>query len=239
MISTTRRAGARNSRDPEQTRSTIIKAATEEFATRGLKGARVDAIAKRTRTTRAMIYYYFRSKEGLYLRVLEQAYRGIREAEKTLDLAHLPPEQAMRRLVAFTFDYYQSNPDFVALVIAENQSGGKFIRKAHRMHRMNVSIIETISAVLHVGAIDGVFRRGVDPVDVHMTIAALGWFQIANRHTFGYLFGRDMTSRAYIERTRELVTAVVLRYVANTSQEHAPESDARSLERAALPRQYG
>jgi AcrR family transcriptional regulator len=207
-------AAMRKPRDPEQTRGDILLAATQEFAARGLKGARVDAVAKRTRTTRAMIYYYFKSKEELYLSVLENAYRGIREAEKTLDLAHLEPVEAMRRLVAFTFDYYQTHPTFVELVVAENQAGGRYIKKVTRMHRLNVSIIDTISAVLHVGAIDGVFRSGIDPVDVHMTIAALGWYQIAKRHTIGYMYDRDMGSRAHIEHARALVTEIVLRFLA-------------------------
>ena len=203
----------RNTRDPAQTRASIISSATEEFSTRGVKGARLDAIASRTRTTRAMIYYYFGSKEGLYLAVLETAYRGVREAETGLDLAHLAPIEAMRRLVEFTFDYYYEHPSFVALIVAENQSGGKFIRKLDHIDRMNVSIIDTIAAILQVGALDGVFRAGIDPVEVHMMIAALGLFQIANRHTFGYLFDRDMSSKQYIERTKALVSDVVLRYL--------------------------
>ena len=180
---------------------------------RGVKGARLDAVASRTRTTRAMIYYYFGSKEGLYLAVLETAYRSIREAETTLDLAHLAPVEAMHRLVEFTFDYYYEHPNFVALVVAENQSGGKFIRKLKHIDRVNVSIIDTIAAILQVGVLDGVFRPGIDPVEIHMMIAALGLFQIANRHTFGYLFDRDMSSKPYIERTKALVTDIVLRYL--------------------------
>jgi AcrR family transcriptional regulator len=204
----------RKPKDATQSRAEILAAAIQEFATRGLEGARVEAIAKRTRTTRAMIYYYFGSKGGLYVAVLENAYRGIREAEKKLDLAHLPPVDAMRCLVGFTFDYYHEHPSFVALVIAENQSGGRYIRKVTRMHRLNVSIIEFIAEVLARGAREGVFRTGLDPVDVHMTIASLGWFQIANRHTFGYIFGRDFTSPPQIARNRELITETVLRFVA-------------------------
>jgi len=203
-----------NRRDPDQTKADIIRAATQEFAARGLRGARVDAVAKRTRSTRAMIYYYFKSKEGLYLAVIEGAYSTIRQAERELDLAHLHPEEAMRRLVAFTFDYFQAHPDFVALVIAENQSGGEFIRKVRSMHHINESIIDTLSQVLRAGAVNGVFRADVDPVDVHMAIAALGWFQVANRHTFGYLFDRNMVSRQHVNRARALITEIVLRYLA-------------------------
>ncbi len=208
-----RLAAMRKPKDPDGNRADILQAATTEFAARGLHGARIDAIARKTRTTRAMVYYYFGSKEGLYLAVLEEAYRGIREAEKKLDLTHLPPQEAMRQLVAFTFDYYQAHPDFVALVVAENQSRGRHLRKMHRMRRMNVSIVDTIDDVLERGRREGAFRGGFDAIELHMTIAALGWFQIANRHTFGYLFRRDFASRETVKRHRELVMDIVWQFV--------------------------
>lgn len=218
-------AAMRKPKDPTKSRAEILAAASQEFATRGLEGARVDAIASRTRTTRAMIYYYFGSKQGLYIAVLENAYRGIRDAEKTLDLGHAPPVEAMRRLVAFTLDYYQEHPSFVALVIAENQSGGRHIRKANRMHRLNSSIVDVISDVLVRGAREGTFRTDVDAVDLHMTIASLGWFQIANRHTFGYIFGRDFASPRQIQHNKRLITDIVLRFVgAEANRKHSGHS---------------
>jgi AcrR family transcriptional regulator len=224
-------AAMRKPKDPQRSRAEILDAASEEFAARGLEGARVDAVARRTRTTRAMIYYYFRSKEGLYLAVLENAYRGIREAEQTLDLAHLSPEVAMQHLVAFTFDYYQSHPEFVALVIAENQSGAKYIRKMQRMRRLNASIIDTIDDVLDRGRREGVFRAGFDAVELHMTIAALGWFQVANRHTFGYLFRRDLAAAKAIERNRALITDVVLRFVGSDACRKQPAARAEQRDK--------
>ena len=115
-------------RDPERTRGEILDAAIDEFSARGLLGGRIDAIAERTATTKRMIYYYFGSREGLYAAALEDAYRGIRDAERALDLAHLSPPDAIRHLVSFTLDYYHAHPSFVALVVAENQSGGRHIR---------------------------------------------------------------------------------------------------------------
>src|SRR5262249_13181941 len=141
--------------------------ATKEFATRGLNGASLDAVARRTRTTRAMIYYYFKSKEGLYLAVLENAYRGIREAEMRLELSEESPEKAIRHLVAFSLNYYQDHPEFVALIVAENQTGGRHIRKMQRMQSLNVSIVDTIAAVLERGRRAGLFREDLDAVDVH------------------------------------------------------------------------
>jgi AcrR family transcriptional regulator len=206
-------AAMRMPRNPDASRADILRAATDEFAGRGLDGARIDAIARRTRTTRAMIYYYFKSKEGLYRAVLEEAYRGIREAEKTLDLAHLPAKEAVAELVSFTFDYYQSLPEFVALVVAENQAGGRHIRKMQRIRRLNASIVDTIAAVLERGRADGTLRADIDPIDVHMTIAALGWFEIANRHTFGYLFRRDFAAAETVERDRARIIDVVWQFV--------------------------
>lgn len=206
-------AAMRKPKDPEGSRSDILRAATMEFAARGFGGARVDAIARATRITRAMIYYYYGSKEGLYLAVLEQAYLGIRQAEKRLDLAHLPPVEAMRELVGFTFDYYHAHPEFVALVIAENQAGGRHIRRMRKMKRQNVTAVQSIRSVLERGRRDGLFRDGFDAIDLHMTIAALGWFQIANRHTFGYLFQRDFTAPATLAHHRALVIDVVLQFV--------------------------
>ncbi len=206
-------AAMRKPRDPEASRADILRAATGEFAARGLDGARVDAIARRTRTTRAMIYYYFKSKEALYRAVFEEAYRGIREAEKGLDLAHLPAREAVAELVSFTFDYYHAHPEFVALVVAENQSGGRHIRRMQRIRRLNASIVDTIADVLARGQREGTLRAGVDPIELHMTIAALGWFEIANRHTFGYLFKRDFADAATVERDRARIIDVVWQYV--------------------------
>jgi AcrR family transcriptional regulator len=216
-----RSAAMRKPRNPEASRADILRAATGEFAARGLDGARLDSIARRTRTTRAMIYYYFRSKEGLYLAVLEEAYRGIREAEKTLELAHLPPREAIGQLVSFTFDYYQAHPEFVALVVAENQSGGRHIRKLHRIRRVNASIVDTIGDVLERGRAEGTLRPDVDAIDLHMTIAALGWFEIANRHTFGYLFRRDFGAPEMVERDRARIIDVVWRFVRSGDEAEA------------------
>lgn len=219
----------RKPKDSAGNQADIIRAATAEFSKRGFGGARIDAISRQTRTTRAMIYYYFGTKEKLYLAVLEGAYRAIREEEKELDLKHMPPELAMRRLVEFTFDFYQTHPEFVALVVAENQVGGRHIRKMREIQRANFSVIDTIDFVLARGRSSGAFRTGFDSVELHMTIASLGWFHIANRHTFGYLFDIDFRSSDVLARHRALVTEVVMRFVSSSgaSLEKAAQSSRR------------
>jgi len=206
-------AAMRKPKSPEASKAAILSAAIDEFAQRGYEGTRIDAIAKNTNTTRAMVYYYFNSKEELYAAVLESVYQGIRESEKTLDLEHVAPEEAMRRLVAFTFDYYQDNPHFVKIVVAENQAGGRLIRKMARMKRINRSIVQVLDDVLQRGARQGTFRAGLDALDVHMLIASLGWFQIANRYSFGVLFGRDFAAPSIKARHKTLIVEAVMRFV--------------------------
>ena len=206
----------RKPKAPEANRARIVKAAIDEFASRGFKGASMDAIAARTDTTRALINYYFGGKERLYLAVLEHVYAEIREAEGLLDLDHLAPVNAIRRIVQFTFDYYLSHEGFVRLVVAENQAKGRHLKKSKAMRTLNRPIIDTLGRVVERGQADGSFRAGVDAVDVHMMIAALGMFNVTNRYTFSAIFQRDMGAKGNVRRRRELVTEAILRYLAKT-----------------------
>jgi AcrR family transcriptional regulator len=200
-------------RNAERTRAEILAAATREFSERGLNGARVDAIAARTRTNKRMLYYYFKSKRQLFMAVLEDAYRRIRKAEQELRLDDLPPLAAMRRLVEFTCDYHWKNPEFTKLVAIENVQKGKNIARSASISSLNISIIDATEKVLRRGADAGVFREGLDAVSLHMTISALPLFQIANRYTFGTIFRHDMASAEALAVRRRDIVDMVLRYV--------------------------
>jgi len=208
-----RHAAMRKPKAPEANRARIIQAAMDEFAARGFKGASMDAIAARTHTTRALINYYFGSKEQLYIAVLEQVYGEIREAEGKLDLDHLAPEDAVRRIVEFTFNYYLDHEGFVRLVVAENQVKGRHLKKSKAMRSLNRTIIDTLARVIARGQAEGLFRSALDPVEVHMSIAALGMFNVTNQHTFSAIFQRDMGARGDVRRRRETVTEVILSYL--------------------------
>jgi len=208
-----RNAAMRKPKAPEANRARIIKAAIDEFASRGFKGASMDAIAARTHTTRAMINYYFGSKEKVYLAVLEHVYAEIRQAEGLLDLDHLPPVDAIRRIVEFTFNYYLDHEGFVRLVVAENQARGRHFRKSKAMRSLNRPIIDTLARVIARGQAEGSFRAAADPVEVHMAIAALGMFNVTNQYTFGAIFQRDMGAKGDVRRRREMVTEVILGYL--------------------------
>lgn len=211
-----RTAAMRKPKAPEANRAQIIQAAEDEFASRGFKGASMDAIASRTRTTRAMINYYFGGKEKLYLAVLEHVYSQIREAEGELDLDHLAPVAAVRRIVEFTFDYYLSHQGFVRIVVAENQAKGRHFRKSRAMRTLNRPIIDTLARVIRRGQAGGEFRADAQAVEVHMAIAALGMFNVTNQYTFGAIFQRDMGAKGNVGRRRELVAELVLGYLKKT-----------------------
>jgi AcrR family transcriptional regulator len=212
-----RRSAMRKPKAPEANRARIIQAATDEFASRGFKGASMDAIAARTRTTRAMINYYFGTKEKLYLAVLEGVYSEIRQAEAQLDLDHLAPVEAIRRIVDFTFRYYIEHESFVRLVIAENQVKGRHLKKSKAMRTLNRPIIALLSRVMSRGQAEGSFRGGLDPLDVHMAIAALGNFNVSHQHTFSAIFQRDMGGKGDVDGRCAVVTDLVLRYLMNRS----------------------
>lgn len=203
----------RKPKAPEASRAGIIAAALDEFAARGFKGASMDAIAARTDTTRALINYYFGSKEKLYIAVLERVYAEIREAEAALDLDQLEPVEAIRRYVEFTFNYYLTHEGFVRLVVAENQAKGRHLKKSKAMRTLNRPIIEQLGRVIARGQASGRFRSDADPVEIHKTVAALGMFNMTNQYTFGSIFQREMGAKGDVARRRDIVAEIILSYL--------------------------
>lgn len=199
--------------DPERTMAGILKVATAEFAAKGLAGARIDAIADATHTSKRMIYYYFGSKEGLYIRVLEDSYRRMRSIESEQSLDDLPPEEALRKLVAFTFDHHQGNQDYIRLVMTENMARGAYLAQSTTVQQLNVQAIEAIRRLYDRGVAQGLFRPGLDPVDIHASISALAFFNVSNRYTFGLIFKRDGQSAEALAERRANVVEMLVRFV--------------------------
>jgi AcrR family transcriptional regulator len=190
-------------RDPDRTRRRILDAATAEFARAGLGGARVDRIAARSRANKRMLYYYFGSKEALFLAALEESYARIRSAERDLDLEHSDPREALRRLVDFTWRYFVENPEFMTLLNSENLHKGRHVKRSRRVREMHSPLVETLRAILRRGERAGLFRRGLDPVQLYISIAGEGYFYLSNRYTLSRIFGRDlMDRRALASRAR-------------------------------------
>jgi len=206
-----RAAGA--SRDPERTRAAILQAAITEISAKSLNGARVDAIAKRAGVNKRMIYHYFGDKQGLYLVVLEETYGAIRAAEIGLNLAELDPVAGMRRLVLFTWRYFIEHPEFLSLLATENFNRAAYLKRSKRIRHLHAPLVGMISDLLARGAKQKLFRAAVDPVELYISIAALGFFYLSNRHTLSTIFGRDLSAPQRLTERAEHIVEMILAYL--------------------------
>ncbi len=216
LASTTKRAARSGksqswTQDPDGVRRNILAVARDEFVENGLSGARVDEIAAKTSTSKRMIYYYFGDKEGLYRAVLEEAYARIRTFERSLELTALPPREAIASLTGFTFDYHADNPDFVRLVMVENIHHARHLKSSTKIGELNLSAIDMIAGIYRRGVDDGTFREGLDPIDIHLTISALSFYNVSNRASIHQVFGHDMAAHDARLRRRQSVIDTVLR----------------------------
>lgn len=200
--------------EEDGTRTRILNIALQEFSRLGLSGARIDAIAAESGVNKGMIYYYFGSKEGLYVAALEESYRRFREIEGGLHIDEgLAPLPALRKLVSASFDFHAAHPEFIRMVMSENINQGEYIRKIPELRAINRSAIDLLERLCQRGIEQGVFRADVDPVDLHMSISALSFYNVSNRHTFSFIFGRDLGAAEVHAARRECVVDTILRYV--------------------------
>ncbi|MEY2952530.1 MAG: hypothetical protein RLZZ401_617 [Pseudomonadota bacterium] len=207
------KAPSSRTNDPVRTMAGILEVATQEFAEKGLSGARIDEIAELTRTSKRMIYYYFGSKEGLYLAVLEESYRRMRSIEAELHLEDLAPVAALQRLVGFTFDHHQGNPAYIRLVMSENMQRGSYLAQSKIIQELNVSAVLAIRQLYQRGVAAGEFRSGLDALDIHASISALTFFNVSNQHTFGLIFKHDTQAATALAARRANVIDMVTRFV--------------------------
>jgi AcrR family transcriptional regulator len=197
-------------RDPDATRNRILLAAVAEFARHGPGGARVDRIAAVAGANKRMIYYYFGSKDDLFLAVLERTYASIRAAENELELLDVAPDEAVRRLVSFTWHYYLEHPEFLSLLASENMTGASHLKRSTAIRRMHSPLVATLQTVLARGAAAGLFRPGIDAIQLYISIAALGYFYLSNAHTLSAIFGRDLLSASAKARRLDHVTDLLM-----------------------------
>jgi AcrR family transcriptional regulator len=206
----TTRKPAVQSRNPERTRAAILEAARREVAAKGLAGARIDVVARRAGTNKRMIYHYFGDKDALYLAVLEDAYQHIRNAEHRLDLARKQPVDGLRELALFTWHYFLDHPEFLSILATENLNQARYLRQSSSIPEMHSNFISELKDVLLRGEKTGDFRAGLDPVDVYLTIASLGFFYLSNRFTLSTIFQRDLAAPAELERWGQHIVNTVI-----------------------------
>jgi AcrR family transcriptional regulator len=197
-------------RDPERTSAAILAASAKEFAEKGYGGARINAIAERAGTNKRMLYHYFGGKDALYLAVLEGSYMQIRSAEMKLHLTERDPEDGIRELVLFTWRYYLDHPEFLSLLHTENLHRAKFLKRSARIFELNSPLVAQIDNLLRRGAETGVFRKDNKPVEVYISIAALGFFYLSNRWTLSTIFRRDLTARSETDAWADHIVRTVL-----------------------------
>jgi len=200
-------------RDADRSQQAILAAARDEFAEHGLGGARMDRIAGRASVDKRLIYYYFQNKDSLFLAVLEATYADIRTAEQQLRLTDLPPTEALRRLTEFTWNYYLAHPEFLTLLNSANLHRARHLDASTRVLEMNSPLVQTLGEILERGRQAGVFRGGIDPVQLYISIAGLSYFYLSNNHTLSAIFGRNLLSpKARSERLSHMCD-VILGYV--------------------------
>ena len=213
MPSSTANVVALRTRDADRTQQQILRAAMAEFSASGLGGARIDSIAERAGVNKRLIYYYFGGKDELFLAVLEQTYADIREAARELHLETAAPVDALRRLVVFTWEHYLAHPEFLTLLNSENLHRARHLQESKRIREMNSPLIQTLGDVLERGRKEGLFRGGVDPLQLYVSIAGLAYFYLSNNHTLSTIFGRDLMAPKALSERLSHITEVVMGYV--------------------------
>ena len=200
-------------RDAEATRARILAAAKAEFARVGLGGARVDRIAEIAGANKRMLYYYFGNKDELFRAVLEATYEHIRESEKALHLDEVDPPEAIRRLVSFTWNYYLEHPEFLSLLNSENLHRAEHLKQSTKVRQMHSPFVAMLREIVERGVLAGVFRSGVDAVQLYISIAGLSYFYLANNYTLSAIFGRDLKAKKARDQRLSHMTDFVLGYL--------------------------
>ncbi len=200
-------------RDPAATQKRILQAAKHEFARSGLGGARVDKIAAKAKSNKRMLYHYFGNKEALFRRTLEDAYGDFRRAEAELNIEADDPATALRRLMEFTWSYYLANPEFITLVNSENLHRARHLKASALMDEMNRPFVERMRQLLKRGAAAGVFRPNLDPVQILIALAGLGFHYLNNRYTGEIVYGREMMTEDALKKRGAFNVDSILRIV--------------------------
>lgn len=195
----------------EEAINELVDIATAEFVEKGLAGARIDEIAGKS--TKRKIYYYFGGKDELYRAVLERAYRRVRSSENTVDVTSGTAAEALRRLIEHDVRYHSEHPELVRLVMNENIHRAEHLRQIEGLRDDNQQVIDLLRAIIARGEREGLFRPGIDPVELHMNMTALAFYNVSNQFTFSHNFGIDMASPAAIDRRAGQVADIILAWV--------------------------
>ena len=200
-------------RNPEDSRDRILQAARQEFAAHGLGGARVDRISEQAGINKRMLYHYFGNKDDLFGAVLEANYAHKRASEQAMRLETEEPREAIRKLVTLTWNYYIDHPEFMNLLNSANLHQARHVQASSSVKKMRNPFIQMIGSILDNGVKAGVFKPGVDPVQLYISIAGLSYFYLSNQHTLSAIFGRKLLSKAAKTKRLDHMVDMALSYL--------------------------
>jgi TetR/AcrR family transcriptional regulator len=208
-----RKKSQKNAPELENSRERILNVAIAAFSSQGIDGARVDEIADRAKINKNMIYHYFRSKEGLFIAVMERVYQTLRARQQDLNLRGMSPVEGMRRLVEFTADVWIEHPEYTHLLDNENLHEARHIRRSKKIMAMYDPLVETMKELLLRGAEDGVFRKDVDVIDLYISLSALSAYYVAHRYTFEAIFNAKLMTPQRLRKRKQFIVDVILGYL--------------------------
>ena len=182
-------------RSAEQSRSEILKAATAEFASHGLAGARISRIVRKADSNPRMIYEHFGSKSALYVATLESALADLRAEELGLDVEHLDPLEGLLQLFDFMNAHFERSGYLVSLLISENLVKARHMKKSARIREMSSPVLAMIERLLTRGAAEHKLTPDIDPLRLYVMMVALSQFHLSNVHTLSIIFEQDLANR--------------------------------------------
>lgn len=113
----------------------------------------------------------------------------------------------------FSFDYHDRHVDFVRIISIENIHKGEHIASSELVQSVNSSIVQSIAEILRRGEAEGVFRAGLEALDVHMLISSFCFYRVSNRYTVSRIFRTDLHDAEVRQRHRRMIGEAVLRYI--------------------------
>jgi AcrR family transcriptional regulator len=195
-----------------------LRSAIDIFAEHGYAGARVDRISKAAHSTDRMIYYYFNSKEDLFVAALETIYKELGDAEAALDLSGLSPNESLREIIRFNWNHYRAHPEMLTLLNNENLQQGKHVGRSKRVKQLSFPLLSLLSKVLARGVEEKMFRPDIDAYDLYIAICALGYFYLSNRFTLSAFLGRNLMASRALANWEVVIQDIVVRFVSLAPQ---------------------
>jgi AcrR family transcriptional regulator len=176
----------------EGTRERILRTAIAAFSEKGYSGARVQAIARKSRANPRMIYHYFGGKDRLYIAVLEQVLGELRQEELKLDMEHVSPIEGMMQLFDFTYEHFGQHPELIHILSGENLLRAKFLKRSSKTPVVASPLISLISELLKRGEKAALFRPGIDPLQLYVSMVGFAYFHRSNAHTLSVIFKSNL-----------------------------------------------